>query len=149
MTIVTLVIVRPLGGRQCNGGDGDSSNPRSRGKLGLLLSLVSNQKSHGRNLGGGHDSAEEEERGVAITRPPSLPDSAARSIHMAPGVRKTASNSPEAPTVFVGAPVQAGASQTLTSMGRWLNAAWGTLWRGTAKKRDSLKTASSATALPR
>lgn len=148
MTIVTLAIVKPIGGgrvRRAGGGAG-GDNPKEK----VWASLAKRRISYPWNARDARDAAENE-------RPPpgrmrlNPEHTAASSIHTAPTVAKAASNSPNSPVVGVGAPTHAGVvhslTLTLTSTGRWLGAAWGTLWR-TAKNKVG-KMAAVATPLPR
>ncbi|KAL0939367.1 telomerase reverse transcriptase [Colletotrichum truncatum] len=138
MTVVTLAIVRPLGSGRI---DGLNSGCKNFNKQNMVRqSTLKERTLHPCNLRGVSRSAQQD-------TPPSEPSPASRSIHTAPTMTKTASNSPEAPVADVSTPVQAG-SQTLTSMSRWLGTAWGTLWRQKSGG-NTTSTSVSATALPR
>ncbi|KAF9878998.1 hypothetical protein CkaCkLH20_03231 [Colletotrichum karsti] len=136
MTVVTLAIVKPVGGRRSRGGGGKS--PNSHGSF--RFSRLQKEFSKPRKLRGAIHSADEEERMA------SEPSPAARSIHTAPMVTKTASHPTETPEVGVGVPVQAGASQKVTWVERWLKAVWVSLWR---RGRTMEQASAAVSGLPR
>ncbi|OHE97840.1 hypothetical protein CORC01_06875 [Colletotrichum orchidophilum] len=146
MTIATLIIVRPVGNdRRPSGGNvGGGSNGSPMEKT--WVSRMKGQLSRAWNIRDRFDSAEKSWSSKARSPSPAV-SALATSIHTAPTVVKTASNSRETPLVGVGAPVHAKSPQTWTSTGWWLGYTWEEL-RRTAKNKLNMSEMAT-TPLPR
>ncbi|GKT48292.1 uncharacterized protein ColSpa_08473 [Colletotrichum spaethianum] len=149
MTIATLMIVKPISsrGRRGNGRVSGSGGGEDAAAYAWVPQLKG-WTSYAWNFRDAFESAEKKKFRSNTEKPNPAASASAPSIHAAPMVTKTASNSPEAPLAGEGAPAPAETLQTWKWMGRWLGAgALDTMWQK-AKDRSNM-TAAATTPLPR